>query len=424
MGKAADEGSRDLYAVLEISATASQEEIRAAFRRIAAECHPDRNPGDVKATLRFKRVNAAYQVLGDAVKRAQYDALTAPIVEDTAPPPPRAVPAPAPRPSRQAPARAAPDEEPGTFVRCPSCDASVASWRMRCDECGRSFAHSAKRAAHVQPPTSKQGSTWSRVFGAIIALVMAKFVFAGAFRECSARSSSDQSHAAVSPPISVPVADPAPVAMPPAGYVVQPGDGWFAIASASGVDLSELLALNGATPSTVIHPGDVLRLPGSASRNAKPPPTNLPAQAAYGTSGRRISGGHWSFVVPSDWSDVTSDPAALVAVVAPRKVGGFLPNVSLGADTFDGSTARYAQETMRVLPSSMVVDSSGWANDSLPASMRIDSHGASGATQFRTIQYLVAAGGRGYVLTCTVGETGFASVRPTCESILASLHVW
>ncbi|MCL2722844.1 MAG: molecular chaperone DnaJ [Polyangiaceae bacterium] len=64
---------RDHYEVLGVVRTATQEEIKAAFRKQAAIHHPDRNPDDPKAAARFKELNAAYQVLGDPQRRAMYD---------------------------------------------------------------------------------------------------------------------------------------------------------------------------------------------------------------------------------------------------------------------------------------------------------------------------------------------------------------
>lgn len=64
---------RDYYEVLGVAKTASEEEIKKAYRKLAAKYHPDRNPGDKQAEARFKEVQEAYDVLSDKTKRAQYD---------------------------------------------------------------------------------------------------------------------------------------------------------------------------------------------------------------------------------------------------------------------------------------------------------------------------------------------------------------
>jgi DnaJ-class molecular chaperone len=63
----------DLYKDLGVSRAASQDEIKKAYRKLAAQFHPDRNPDNKGAEERFKAVNRAHQVLGDAQKRALYD---------------------------------------------------------------------------------------------------------------------------------------------------------------------------------------------------------------------------------------------------------------------------------------------------------------------------------------------------------------
>lgn len=64
---------RDLYEVLEVERTASQEEIKTSYRRLAKKYHPDLNDGDLEAQEKFKEVSAAYEVLGDESKRRMYD---------------------------------------------------------------------------------------------------------------------------------------------------------------------------------------------------------------------------------------------------------------------------------------------------------------------------------------------------------------
>src|SRR6202162_6461495 len=64
---------RCYYQALEVDRTASDGDIKAAFRKQAMQCHPDRHPGDKTAEHRFKEINEAYEVLKDPDKRAAYD---------------------------------------------------------------------------------------------------------------------------------------------------------------------------------------------------------------------------------------------------------------------------------------------------------------------------------------------------------------
>jgi len=66
-------GKRDYYEVLGVSRDASDQEIKSAYRKLALQHHPDRNPGNQAAEERFKEAAEAYSVLSDAQKRASYD---------------------------------------------------------------------------------------------------------------------------------------------------------------------------------------------------------------------------------------------------------------------------------------------------------------------------------------------------------------
>lgn len=64
---------RDYYEILGVSKTSTQEEIKKAYRKVAMQYHPDRNPGDKAAEEKFKEAAEAYEILNDADKKAQYD---------------------------------------------------------------------------------------------------------------------------------------------------------------------------------------------------------------------------------------------------------------------------------------------------------------------------------------------------------------
>ena len=64
---------KDYYKTLGVSRSADEKEIKKAFRKLAQQVHPDKNPGDKSAEARFKEINEAYTVLSDPDKRAKYD---------------------------------------------------------------------------------------------------------------------------------------------------------------------------------------------------------------------------------------------------------------------------------------------------------------------------------------------------------------
>src|SRR3982074_1655045 len=76
---------RDYYETLGVSKSASDAEIKKAYRKLARQYHPDRNPGDKQAEARFKEISQAHDVLGDPEKRSQYDSGTGPFATGAGP---------------------------------------------------------------------------------------------------------------------------------------------------------------------------------------------------------------------------------------------------------------------------------------------------------------------------------------------------
>src|SRR3990170_7982927 len=64
---------KDYYQILGVSRNADEKEIKRAFRKLAQQYHPDKNPGDKAAEAKFKEINEAYTVLSDPEKRGKYD---------------------------------------------------------------------------------------------------------------------------------------------------------------------------------------------------------------------------------------------------------------------------------------------------------------------------------------------------------------
>ena len=79
---------KDYYKILGVERSASEEDIRKAYRKLAMKYHPDRNPNDKEAEERFKEINEAYEVLSDQEKRKKYDAYGANWQQGVFQPPP------------------------------------------------------------------------------------------------------------------------------------------------------------------------------------------------------------------------------------------------------------------------------------------------------------------------------------------------
>src|SRR5579871_4685553 len=64
---------RDYYEILGVDKSASGQDLKSAYRKLAMQFHPDRNPGDKESEEKFKEASEAYEILSDAEKRAKYD---------------------------------------------------------------------------------------------------------------------------------------------------------------------------------------------------------------------------------------------------------------------------------------------------------------------------------------------------------------
>src|ERR1700676_1705265 len=64
---------QDFYEMLGVAKSAGPDDLKKAYRKLAMQCHPDRNPGDKAAEQKFKEISEAYDVLRDEQKRAAYD---------------------------------------------------------------------------------------------------------------------------------------------------------------------------------------------------------------------------------------------------------------------------------------------------------------------------------------------------------------
>ena len=64
---------KDFYDVLGVNKSASNDEIKKAYRKLAMKYHPDKNPDNKEAESKFKEINEAYEILSDSEKRQKYD---------------------------------------------------------------------------------------------------------------------------------------------------------------------------------------------------------------------------------------------------------------------------------------------------------------------------------------------------------------
>jgi len=69
----ATQAKRDYYEILSVTRTATEQEIKSSYRKLAMQFHPDRNPGNPEAEEKFKEATEAYSVLSDAEKRERYN---------------------------------------------------------------------------------------------------------------------------------------------------------------------------------------------------------------------------------------------------------------------------------------------------------------------------------------------------------------
>ena len=107
-----DAGSSfDAYAALGLDPTATSDDVRRAYRRLARELHPDANPGDAAAATRFRRVADAYALLADPIRRSRYDAVHGHVRAPSGPRPVRHGPAPSGNTAVRGPS-ARPDHRP------------------------------------------------------------------------------------------------------------------------------------------------------------------------------------------------------------------------------------------------------------------------------------------------------------------------